>query len=62
MKNLKKMTDADLKKKLEEKRKALLELRFNMTGTGKRNDKGAKNIKKEIAQILTENKIRNTKS
>lgn len=61
MKDLKKLTDSELNKKLEEKRKSLLDLRFNMSGSGKRNDKDAKNTKREIAQMLTEQKIRQTK-
>ena len=61
MKDLKKLTDVDLKKKLDEKRKTLLDLRFNMSGTGKRNDKDVKNTKREIAQMLTEQKLRQTK-
>jgi large subunit ribosomal protein L29 len=59
MKELKKLTDSDLNKRLDQKRKSLLNLKFNMSGTGKRNSKEAKNLKKEIAQILTEQKIRN---
>jgi len=58
MKDLKKITDTDLKKKLDEKRKNLLDLRFNMSGTNKRNAKNAKNLKVEIAQMLTEQKLR----
>ena len=61
MKDLKKLTDVDLKKKIEEKRKALLDLRFNMSGTGKRNAKDSFNLKKDIAKMLTEQKIRSTK-
>ena len=61
MKDLKKITDVDLNKKIEEKRKALLDLRFNMSGTGKRNAKESKNLKVEVAKMLTEQKIRSTK-
>jgi ribosomal protein L29 len=61
MKDLKKLTDTDLNKKIEEKRKALLDLRFNMSGTGKRNSKEASNMKKEIAKMLTEQKLRSEK-
>lgn len=53
-KDLKKLTDTDLKKTLEEKRKAVLDMRFNMTGSAKRNSKSRSNIKREVAQILTE--------
>jgi ribosomal protein L29 len=58
MKDLKKMTDADLNKNLEEKRKSLMDLRFNMSGTNKRNSKDAATLKREIATILTEQKNR----
>jgi ribosomal protein L29 len=58
MKEIKKLTDADLEKKIAEKRKALLDLKFNMSGTGKRNSKDAVNLRKEIARMLTEQKIR----
>lgn len=61
MKEIKKLTDSDLRKKIEEKRKSLLDLKFNMTGSGKRNSKDAANLKKEIAQMLTEQKLRETK-
>lgn len=52
------MSDTDLQKTLDEKRKKLLDLRFNMSGTGKRSAKDSKNLKTEIAQILTEQKLR----
>lgn len=61
MKEIKKLTDADLKKQLDEKRKALLDLRFNMSGTGKRNDKDVTNLKKEVARMLTEQNLRKQK-
>lgn len=60
MKDLKKISDTDLNKKLDEKRKALLDLRFTMSGTAKRNDKGLQKLRREIAQIMTEQKLRNT--
>ena len=61
MKDLKKMTEADLKKKVDEQKKELLDMRFNMSGTGKRNSKDAIKLKREIAQMLTELKIRSSK-
>lgn len=57
-KDLKKKSENDLNKSLIEKRQALLDFRFNMSGSGKRNSKDARNLKKEIAQILTELKTR----
>ena len=61
MKELNKITESDLNKKIDEKRKALLDLKFNMSGTGKRNSKEAKNMKREVAQMLTEKKLRSLK-
>ena len=58
-KDLKKLTDTELKKTLDEKRKALLDMRFNMTGSAKRNSKNTSNSKKEIARIMTEETLRN---
>ncbi len=60
--DFKKMSDIDLKKGIEDKRKNLLDIRFNMSGTAKRNDKNEAKFKKEIAQMLTEQKERNLKS
>ena len=62
MKDLKKLTDADLNKTIDEKRKALLDLRFNMSGSSKRGSKDSGNMKKDIAKMLTEVGIRNLKS
>lgn len=53
-KDLKTKSDGDLQKTLDEKRKALLDFRFDVSGTGKRNAKDAVNLKKDIARILTE--------
>lgn len=44
----------DLENKLTEKRAALRQFRFDMTGSKTRNTKAGKNIRKEIAVILTE--------
>jgi len=62
MKDLKKMTEADLKKNLEEKRKSLMDLRFNMTGSAKRGSKEASTLKRDIAKLLTEQGLRTKKS
>jgi ribosomal protein L29 len=59
-KELKKLSDVDLNKTIEEKRKTLLNSRFDMSGTAKRNDKKTTNLKREIAQMLTEKRIRET--
>ena len=62
IKDLKKLTDVELKKTLEEKRKALLDMRFSLSGSAKRNDKSFSQTKREIAQILTEKKNRDVKT
>lgn len=61
MKDLKKLTESDLKKKIDEQRKDLLNKRFNISGTGKRNSKESSKLKREIAQMLTELKSRQNK-
>lgn len=58
MKDLKKTTESDLKKEIESRKKDLLDLRFNMSGTGKRNSKDAAKLRREVAQMLTELKSR----
>lgn len=54
MSDLKTKKENDLIKSLQEKRKALYGFRFGVSGSNVKNVKEAKNIKKEIAQILTE--------
>jgi large subunit ribosomal protein L29 len=51
--NLKQMNPADLNKLLIEKRKNLMELKFNLAAGKVKNIKEIKKIKKEIARILT---------
>jgi ribosomal protein L29 len=53
MKELIKKTEAELKNLLKEKREALRTFRFAMSGSKTKNLKEGKNIKKEIAQIMT---------
>jgi ribosomal protein L29 len=57
-KDFKTKSDSDLQKTLKDKRQDLLNFRFDVSGSGKRNVKDAKNLKKEIAQILTELNVR----
>ena len=57
-KDFKTKSDSDLQKTLKEKRQALLDFRFDMSGSGKRNSKDAVNLRKDIARILTELNIR----
>ena len=56
MKNneLKKLSDKDLLKMLEEKRKAVRQFRFDVTGSKVKNLKEGGTIKKDVARILTE--------
>ena len=48
-----KKSDADLIKEFSEKRLQLREIRFGASGSKNKNVKEQKNIKKEIARILT---------
>lgn len=45
--------DLELQKQLVEKQKALRELRFSATGGKSADVKAARNLRKEIAKILT---------
>jgi ribosomal protein L29 len=54
MSELKNKTSEDLKKMLAEKRKALQSFRFNIAGSKARNVKEGRNLRKEIARIMTE--------
>lgn len=47
-------TDIDLAKALNEKREALRKFRFGISGSKTRNVKEGRDIRKEIARILTE--------
>jgi len=51
----------DLKKSLSEKRNALQKFRFGVSGSKTRNIREGRNIRGEIAQILTELKDRGIK-
>lgn len=52
--DLQKKTDKELEKSLAEKRKSLADFRFGMSGSKTRNVFEGKNLRKEIARILTE--------
>jgi len=54
MDEIRKKSDSDLRKSLEEKRNALRNVRFGLSGSKTRNVKEGMNLKKEIARILTE--------
>lgn len=59
MKDLKEKNEKDLKNALQEKRESLHSFRFGIAGSKVRNVKEGKNIKKDIARILTELSSRN---
>ena len=51
---LTKKSEADLRKMLKDKRSELQRFRFGMSGSKTRNVKRGRDVKKEIARILTE--------
>lgn len=59
VKNLEKKTEKDLLKDLDSKREDLRKFRFGLSGSKTRDIKNGKNLKREIAQILTELGSRN---
>jgi ribosomal protein L29 len=59
MKELKEKNVADLTKLVAEKREELRKLRFGVAGSAMRNVHASKNLRREIAQILTEITSRN---
>ena len=58
MADLKGKNGIELGKLLVEKREALRAFRFGIAGTKTRNVKEGKSLRKEIARILTERKVR----
>ncbi len=52
------MKAEDLQKSLNESRKKLQEFRFAVSGASTKNSKEARDLKRSIAQILTEQKAR----
>ena len=59
MKDIKKISEKELIKGLDESRKTLREIRFGGAGAKLKNVKAGKNTRKEIARILTEISARN---
>ena len=57
-KEIKKQSEKELAKLLEEQRVAIRQFRFDITGSKVKNVKDGANIKKTIARILTEQKAR----
>jgi len=51
---IKKLSDKELAKSLEEKRAAVRQFRFDMTGSKVKNIKEGSNARRIVAQILTE--------
>ena len=56
--DIKKKTDQDLLKMLSEKRTEIREFRFGLAGSKTKNIKKGREIKKDIARILTEARAR----
>lgn len=62
MKELKEKNEAELTKLVAEKREELRKLRFGVAGSTMRNVHAGKNLRREVAQILTELTSRNAKN
>jgi len=62
MSELQKKNDQDLVKFITEKQSELQKFRFGATGSGMRDTSAQKNLRREIAQGLTELNTRNKKS
>lgn len=62
MKDLKKKTQEELTKLLNEKRESLRESRFDLAGSAKKSVKATGLVRKEIARILTEQNLRREES
>jgi ribosomal protein L29 len=58
MEDIKTKNEKELQKELAKNRKDLQEFRFDISGSKIRNTKHGKNLKKQIARILTELNIR----
>ena len=62
MSELQNKTDGDLTTLIREKREELHKLQFGATGSNMRNTHAIRNVKREIAQALTELQARSKKS
>ncbi len=51
---IRKLSDKELEKLIEEKRAAVQQFRFDVTGSKVKNIKTGSNAKKDVARILTE--------
>ena len=61
MNEINKQSDKELEKLLSDKRAAVRQFRFDVTGSKAKNLKGGANIRKDVARIMTEVSIRNKK-
>ena len=59
-KDIQELTDEELAKKVEEGRAELFNLRFQMATSQLDNTARVKNVKKDIARLLTEQRARQT--
>jgi ribosomal protein L29 len=62
MKELREKNDADLAQFVAEKREELRKLRFGVAGSTMRNVHASKNLRREVAQALTEITRRNAET
>lgn len=62
MKELQTKSNSELAKHVNEKREELRKFRFGIAGSGMRNTKAIRNLRKDIARALTEANIRARKS
>lgn len=59
MKEIKKLSDKDILKTIDEKRVALKEFRLGSSGSKLKDVKAGRNLRKDIARLLTEVTARN---
>ena len=55
---IKKLSDKDLEKTLAEKREAVRQFRFDITGSKAKNVKTGNSLRKDVARLLTEIALR----
>jgi len=61
MNEISKQSDKELEKLLFDKRAAVRQFRFDITGSKAKNLKEGTNLRKDVARIMTELSTRNTK-
>ncbi|OGZ07129.1 MAG: 50S ribosomal protein L29 [Candidatus Lloydbacteria bacterium RIFCSPLOWO2_01_FULL_50_20] len=61
MNDINKQSDKELEKLLADKRAAIRQFRFDISGSKAKNLKEGANIRKDVARILTELSLRNKK-